>query len=47
MQLSHWTVENELSQLQSFGLLLPLIFLAVAAFILNVALTRALALQRP
>ena len=47
LQISHWTVENELSQLQSFGLLLPLIFLAVAAFILNIALTRALALQRP
>ena len=46
LQLSHWTVENELAQLQSFGLLLPLIFLMVAAFILNVALTRALALQR-
>ena len=39
-------LENELTQLQSFGLLLPLIFLIVAAFILNVALTRALALQR-
>jgi putative ABC transport system permease protein len=47
LQLSHWTVENELSQLQTFGFLLPLIFLMVAAFILNVALTRALALQRP
>jgi len=47
LQLSHWTVENELAQLQSFGFLLPLIFLIVASFILNVALTRALALQRP
>ena len=46
LQPSHWTVENELAQLQSFGFLLPLIFLMVAAFILNVALTRALALQR-
>ena len=27
LQLSHWTVENELAQLQSFGFLLPLIFL--------------------
>ena len=27
LQLSHWTVENELSQLQSFGFLLPSIFL--------------------
>src|SRR5262249_22621146 len=47
LQLSHWTVENELSQLQTFGFMLPLVFLMVAAFILNVALTRALALQRP
>jgi putative ABC transport system permease protein len=47
LQLSHWTVENELAQLQSFGFMLPLIFLTVAAFILNVALSRALALQRP
>ena len=47
LQLSHWTVENELRQLESFGFMLPLIFLLVAAFILNVALTRALALQRP
>jgi putative ABC transport system permease protein len=47
LQLSHWTLENELAQLQSFGFMLPLAFLTVAAFILNVALTRALALQRP
>jgi putative ABC transport system permease protein len=47
LQLSHWTLENELTQLQTFGFVLPLIFLSVAAFILNVALTRALALQRP
>jgi putative ABC transport system permease protein len=47
LQFSHWTLESELAQLQSFGFVIPLIFLAVAAFILNVALTRALALQRP
>jgi putative ABC transport system permease protein len=47
LQTSAWTLENELRQLQSFGFILPLIFLGVAAFILNVALTRALALQRP
>ena len=46
LQLSHWFVSNELKQLQSFGLLLPSIFLVIGAFILNVALTRALALQR-
>jgi putative ABC transport system permease protein len=45
-QISAWTLENELSQLQMFGFITPLIFLGVAAFILNVALTRALTLQR-
>jgi putative ABC transport system permease protein len=47
LQLSNWTVQNELNQMQTFGVLLPVIFMMVAAFILNVALTRALALQRP
>jgi len=47
LQTSHWMVESELNQLQTFGFFLPLIFLLVAAFILNVALARALALQRP
>ena len=47
LQLSHWMLESELTQLQNFGFLLPLIFLLVAAFILNVALSRALAMQRP
>ncbi len=46
-QFSAWTLENELTQLQTFGFLVPLIFLAVAAFVLNVAMVRALALQRP
>jgi putative ABC transport system permease protein len=46
LQISHWTLQNELNQLQNFGFLLPLIFLMVAAFVLNVALTRALSLQR-
>ncbi len=45
-QISAWTLDSELNQLQMFGFLTPLIFLGVAAFILNVALTRALALQR-
>ena len=47
LQFSNWMVEGELTQLQQFGLLLPLVFLIVAAFILNIALSRALALQRP
>lgn len=46
-QMSHWTVENELVQLQSFGFLLPFVFLLVAAFTLHMTLTRMLALQRP
>jgi putative ABC transport system permease protein len=47
LQPSAWTLDNELSQLQTFGFITPLIFFGVATFILNVALTRALALQRP
>ena len=47
LQMSAWTLENELAQLQMFGLLVPAIFLSVAAFVLHIALTRALALQRP
>jgi putative ABC transport system permease protein len=46
LQMSAWTLDNELTQLQTFGLLVPAIFLGVAAFILHVALSRALALQR-
>ncbi len=46
LQFSHWTLDSELSQLQKFGFIVPALFLGVAAFILNVALTRALALQR-
>jgi putative ABC transport system permease protein len=46
LQISAWTLDNELTQLQTFGLLVPAIFLGVAAFVLHVALTRALALQR-
>ncbi|HET7746564.1 MAG TPA: ABC transporter permease, partial [Vicinamibacteria bacterium] len=45
-QVSHWTIDNELKQLQSFGVLVPAIFLGVATFLLNVAMTRALAIQR-
>ena len=47
LQVSAWALESELTQLRTFGFLTPLIFLAIAAFILNVALTRALSLQRP
>ena len=47
LQTSNWALENELRQLESVGILLPVIFLLVAAFVLNVALSRALAQQRP
>jgi putative ABC transport system permease protein len=47
LQLSAWALDNELMSLQMMGFILPMIFFSVAAFILNVALTRALALQRP
>ena len=47
LQVSHWTLTNEFAQLRTFGFLVPAIFLGVAAFLLNVALTRALAIQRP
>jgi putative ABC transport system permease protein len=47
VQTSAWMLDNELRQLQTFGFMTPAIFLGVAAFILNVALARALSLQRP
>jgi putative ABC transport system permease protein len=47
LQPSNWMLNSELGQLRSFGFFVPLIFLFVAAFVLNIALTRALALQRP
>jgi len=46
LQTSAWMLDNELRQLQTFGFITPAIFFGVAAFILNVALTRALSLQR-
>lgn len=46
-QFSAWTLESELRQLETMGLIVPLIFLLVAAFVLDVALARALTLQRP
>jgi putative ABC transport system permease protein len=47
LQMSHWALDSELLQLQTFGLIVPAIFLAVAAFLLNVAMARTLAVQRP
>jgi putative ABC transport system permease protein len=47
LQASHWTIENELRQLRMAGFVVPAIFFGVAAFLLNVTLTRTLAIQRP
>jgi putative ABC transport system permease protein len=47
LQMSHWTLSNELNMLARFGVLVPAIFLGVATFLLNVAMTRTLAVQRP
>ncbi len=46
LQTSHWYLDNELKQLQSVGLILPMVFLFVAAFLLNVVLTRIVSVQR-
>ena len=46
LQTSHWYLDNELRQLQSVGLILPVVFLLVAAFLLNVVLTRIVSVQR-
>ena len=46
LQTSHWYLDNELAQLQSVGLILPVVFLLVAAFLLNVVLTRIVSVQR-
>ena len=45
-QVSHWYLENELTQLKNIGIAMPLVFLGVAAFLLNVVLTRLIATQR-
>jgi putative ABC transport system permease protein len=46
LQTSHWYLENELKQLRGTGRVIPVVFLAVAAFLLNVVLTRIVALER-
>ncbi|HSN55604.1 MAG TPA: ABC transporter permease [Candidatus Sulfomarinibacteraceae bacterium] len=46
LQTSHWYLQNELDQLVNFGAFVPIVFLAVAAFLLNVVVTRIVSLQR-
>ncbi len=45
-QISNFFVENELKQLESLGLMAPIIFLSVAAFLINVVMSRQVATQR-
>lgn len=45
-QLSHHYLEEELTQLETMGFFLPLIFLGVAAFLLNVVTARLIRTQR-
>ncbi len=46
-QPSNFTLEGELVQLESMSTVLPIIFLAVAALLLNIVLSRLIHLQRP
>lgn len=45
-QASHMMLANELKEQRVFGMVLPAIFLAVAAFLLNVVLSRQVSTQR-
>ena len=46
LQLSHWSLTQELNGLQGVGQMVPLVFLSIAAFLLNVVLTRMVSVQR-
>jgi putative ABC transport system permease protein len=46
LQPSHFFLQSELDGLKGMGRVLPLIFLGVAAFLLNVVLTRIVSVQR-
>lgn len=45
-QLSHMLLESDIEGLRTMGLIAPTIFLSVAAFLLNVVMTRLTSLQR-
>ena len=45
-QLSHRYLDNEMVQLRTVGLFTPVIFLAVAAFLLNIVISRLIATER-
>lgn len=45
-QVSAWFVANEMREMQTMGSILPVVFLSVAAFLLNVVLSRIISVQR-
>jgi len=45
-QVSHFFLSNELGQLKATGMIAPPIFLAVAAFLLNIVVTRIVSTER-
>ena len=47
LQTSNWYLSNELVQLKASGMIIPVVFLGVAAFLLNVVLMRTVTVQRP
>jgi len=46
LQISNWSVTNELTQLRGFGLIVPVVFMLIASFLINVVLTRIVSVQR-
>ncbi len=46
LQVSAWFVANEMREMKTMGSILPVVFLAVAAFLLNVVLSRIISVQR-
>jgi putative ABC transport system permease protein len=46
LQTSNWYLDSELRQLRGFGLFVPVVFLSVAALLLNVVLRRIITVQR-
>lgn len=46
LQVSHWYLQNEMAGLRGMAVVLPMIFLGIAAFLLNVVLRRMIAVQR-
>lgn len=45
-QISHWYISNEMVQLESMARVVPAIFLAVAAFLLHIVISRLIATER-